>query len=216
MSKAHVRHLGGSTIQSGIDDLVGVVPGILAQSIEQYGKLLQRSSRLLTELLPSRSLNLTDCCGIPEQDCPPRCVCEIVWEACPGESLQATIGVRNTSSRARDFTFSAGQWTGAAGALPQLKVSPQSAHLNAGERTVVTLSLQLNSQAKAGQQHETEVALRGAYEQCVRVRLQVCDDSAAHCEVEQGDPPVRIRAHQWYDHFQCEEPCAPSHEANKR
>ena len=210
MSKANVRHLGGSTIQSGIDDLVGVVPGIVAQSIEQYGKLLQRSSQLLTGLLPARSLKLTDCCEIPEQDCPPRCICEIDWEACPGESLQATIGVRNTSSNARDFTFTATPWTGADQGLPQLNVSPPTAHLNAGERVVVTLALQLNPYVKAGQQHEAEVTLRGAYEQCVRVRLRICDDAAAHCEVEQGDPPVRVRAHRWYDHFQCEEPCLPA------
>lgn len=210
MSKAHVRHPGGSTIQSGIDDLVGVVPGIVAQSIEQYAKILQRSSRLLTDLLPTRSLKLTDCCEIPEQACPPRCVCEIDWEACPGESLQATVGVKNTSVHAREFTFSAGPWTGAAAELPQLKVSPPSANLAAGERVVVTMALQLNSNAKAGQRYEAEVTLRGAYEQCVCVRLQVCDNSPAHCEVEQGDPPVRVRAHQWYDHFQCEEPCVPA------
>jgi hypothetical protein len=217
MSKAHVRHLGGSTIQSGIDDLVGVVPGIVAQSIEQYATILQRSSRLLTDLLPTRSLKLTDCCEIPEQACPPRCVCEIDWEACPGESLHATIGVRNTSSRAHDFTFSAGPWTGAAGELSQLNVSPQNAHLGPGERVVITLALQLTPYVKSGQQHEAEVTLRGAYEQCVRVRLQVCDNAPAHCEVEQGDPPVRVRAHQWYDHFQCEEPCGPARtDANRK
>src|SRR5690242_11192238 len=162
MSKANVRHLGGSTIQSGIDDLVNVVPSLLAQSIEQYGKILQRSSRLLTDLLPTRSLKITDCCDVPVQDCPPRCVCEIAWEACPGESVQATIGVRNTSSQARGFTFQAGPWTGAANGPAPLSVSPPSAQLGPGERVVVTIGLQLGENVKAGQQCEAEVSLRGA------------------------------------------------------
>lgn len=34
-----------------------------------------------------------------------------------------------------------------------------------------------------------------------------CRQKCCTCEVVLGDPPVRIRAHHWYDHFQCTERC---------
>jgi hypothetical protein len=60
--------------------------------------------------------------------------------------------------------------------------------------------------------YDAEIVVVGAYEQCVRVTLRVrckktCGDERCTCEVIQGDPPLRIRTHHWYDHFQCTEPC---------
>jgi hypothetical protein len=59
-----------------------------------------------------------------------------------------------------------------------------------------------------------EVFITGSYEQCVELRLGVVPSQKCppgkprcFCDVVQGDPPVRIRAHRWYDHFQCTEPC---------
>jgi hypothetical protein len=66
---------------------------------------------------------------------------------------------------------------------------------------------------QAGAQYVAEVRIVGAYEQCVRLVLDVAakgavvDCGPSRCEVAAGDLPVRIRAHRWYDHFQCTEPC---------
>lgn len=60
--------------------------------------------------------------------------------------------------------------------------------------------------------YDAEIVVQGAYEQAVCITLEVCCEKThgttrGMCEVVQGDPPVRIHAHRWYDHFQCTEPC---------
>ncbi len=49
----------------------------------------------------------TPLCEIPETECPPRCVCELRWEATPGEKVKGTIRVTNTGGQPQAFTFPA-------------------------------------------------------------------------------------------------------------
>ena len=209
MSTARVRHLSGSNAQRGLDEVLSKLPKLATRSIEQYVDLLQRGSSLVSAMLPKQLLPMAGCCDIPQQDCPPRCVCEIAWEAAAGESVQATIRVTNTSTQARSFSFKATPLQGGASAST-LNLSPAGANLVSGQSVTLTLATTLGNDAKPGERYSAEVLIHGAYEQCVVVRLDVCSNQSAHCEVEQGDPPVRVRAHQWYHHFQCEEPCAPA------
>jgi len=209
MSTARVRHLSGGNAQRGLDELLSKLPKLATRSIEQYVDLLQRGSSLMSAMLPKQLLSTAGCCDIPQQDCPPHCVCEIAWQAAPGEPVQATIRVTNTSAQARSFSFKATPLRG--GASPgTLGIAPASAYLSSGQSVTVTLATTVGNDARPGESYNAEVLIHGAYEQCVIVRLDVCSNQSAHCEVEQGDPPVRVRAHQWYHHFQCEEPCAPS------
>lgn len=209
MSRAHVRHLSDSGAQRGLDELLSALPKLASRSIEQYAELLQRGSALVSGMLPKQLLSMAGCCDIPEQDCPPRCVCAITWEAAPGESVHATIRVTNTSAQARAFHFKATALQGGP-TPPALDISPASANLASGQSVTLTLATSVGANAKPGESYSGEVLINGAYEQCVIVRLDVCSNQSAHCEVEQGDAPVRVRAHQWYHHFQCEEPCAPA------
>lgn len=209
MSKATVKHLGGTAAQRGLQELFVALPQLATRSIDQYAALLSRSSQLLAGFVPAQLFPAADCCDIPEQACPPRCVCEIAWEASPGETVKASIRVRNTSAQSRNFTFSAAPLQGGGGSPGALSISPPARTLASGESVDVAISLVVNDKFQPGERYETEVLIRGAYEQCVIVRLDVCKTPTVRCEVDQGDPPVRIRAHQWYEHFQCTEPCEP-------
>ena len=207
MSKATVRHLTGTTAQRGVQDLLVALPQFASRSIDQYAALLARSSKVLAELVPAQLFASGDCCEIPEQDCPPRCVCEIGWEASPGETVKASIRVRNTSAQTRNFTFSAAPLQSGGDAPGALGISPAARTLASGESVDVALGLVVNEKFKPGERYSTEVLIRGAYEQCVLVRLDVLASPTVCCEVEQGDVPVRIRAERWYHNFQCTEPC---------
>lgn len=209
MSKATVRHLSGTAAERGVEDLLVALPQLVSRSVEQYAALLGRSSKLLTGLVPAQLFSTSDCCDIPQQDCPPRCVCEIAWEACPGETVKASVRVRNTSAQARNFTFSAAPLQGGGDAPGALAISPAARTLQSGESVDVAIVLAVNDKFRPGERYATEILIRGAYEQCVIVRLDVVSSATVCCEIDQGDTPVRIRAHRWYEHFQCTEPCGP-------
>lgn len=147
-------------------------------------------------------------CDIPETECPPRCVCELVWEAQPRDTVRGMIRITNTGPQPQPFSFTATSLQGDGqdtGIRPDL--DPATAHLAPGESATVRVTLPLHQGFATGRVYEGEVLVRGRYEQCVRLRVQVEPEPVPHCEVRQGEIPVRVRAHHWYHHFQCEEPC---------
>jgi hypothetical protein len=164
-----------------------------------------------TQLSPSRSRSLTrPCCEIPETECPPKCVCNIDWSTATGNKISANITVTNTGSQTRNFTFTAAPFSGPGDPKDLIQLSPASATLVPGQSVSVAAALTVGSDFQPGQKYTSEIHVLGAYPQCVCVTLNVdCSQQSHPCKVEQGDPPVRIRAHHWYDHFQCEEPCFP-------
>jgi len=147
-------------------------------------------------------------CGVPETDCPPRCVCELSWEGQPRDTVRGTIRVANTGKDARTFAFvptplqTEGQPPG-----PTPAVEPATAQLAPGDSVLVTVAIPLSQGFETGRTYTGEIAVRGRYEQCVRVRVRVEAEPRPHCDVEQGEIPTRVRQHRWSDHFQCEEPC---------
>jgi len=180
-----------------------------AESSRSFAK--EAAGLLPTVSLPKLHIGLPRCncpsCAIPETECPPRCVCDLEWEACPGEKLQATITVRNTSSTTRLFHFSSTVFQGPGNPNVPLSLSPTSANLAPNQAITIAVSFGVGANFQPGQAYHAEVLITGAYEQCVDVILRVRAATQPHCDVEQGDIPKRIHAHQWYHHFQCEEPC---------
>jgi hypothetical protein len=158
------------------------------------------------------------CCEIPETECPPRCVCEISWEAAVGEGLRATLRVVNSSLQGRSFDLEATELLGPGGSLGAMTVTPPQLQLGPGRSGLARADLTVPAEAREGY-YEGELLVTGAFEQCVRVQVKAVSRDQCRpgepdcmCEVVQGDPPVRLRAHNWYDHFQCTEPCTPVRE----
>ena len=209
MSQAYVRDLTGSKAEQGIDAMLDELPGMLSSATSVYLKLIRRAGRAVGELLPADVLaGANECCAVPTQDCPPRCVAEICWEACAGETQRATITVRNTSNQARTFTFTAGNLGPA-----KVDVAPPAAQIAAGQS--VTLQVAVPAAGlKEGETYATELLVRGAYEQCVKLKLRVMQTTVPQVCLAQGDVPQRITELKWYRHWQCTDPCAPARTPN--
>ncbi|MDP9106609.1 MAG: hypothetical protein M3N49_11840 [Candidatus Eremiobacteraeota bacterium] len=151
------------------------------------------------------------CCEIPETECPTRCIGPIEVGAMTGQTVSAVISVVNRSSSPRNFTFSATPFQcGSSSAL--FAFTPAALTLAAGASGYTVASLTIPVTFAKGE-YQDEIIVTGAYEQCVGVELEVgCEEMrSAKAEVVQLDAPFRIRAHRWYDHFQCVEPCGPQH-----
>lgn len=143
------------------------------------------------------------CCVIPETACPDACVCRIHWSGCPGDSFQYQIQVTNTSETKREFSLKS---------LPfpctseQVKVVPDKKLLGPDESLQATATFTI-PETFAGSSYRTRIKVFGAYEQYIEVCLTVRPKQACCCYIEQGDIPKRVKAHHWFNHFQCEQDC---------
>lgn len=147
-------------------------------------------------------------CKIPETECPPRCVCQLRWEAEQGQTVKGTIRLTNTGKDTRQFGLGAKTLSspdGDTGVAP--KLDKNHVTLAPGQEATIHVKIEVGEPFHAHRTYTSEILIRGRYEQCVLVRLDVVPQQRPHCNVEHGEIPTRIRAHQWYDHFQCEEPC---------
>ena len=150
----------------------------------------------------------TTCCEIPETACPPRCVCVIAWQAARGEDVKATIALTNTAKKAQAYSIEATTFQGPSGDTGvKPTVAPASVNLNPNESATITVTLNVTDTFETNNSYAAEVTITGQYEQCVQLQLTVMPSKRHHCDVKQGDIPTHIRAHRWYDHFQCEELC---------
>ena len=204
MSRASVRDLSGRAGQE-VDKIIDALPGLVSSATSQYVDLLRRTVRLFGDAVPS-GLDLlsssNDCCGVPTQECPPRCVAEICWDACLGDTQHAVVNVENTGAQARNFTFAAGSLGPA-----KVTVAPASAQLAPGQVVAVQVSVPAGQGLKPGETYRGELTIRGAYEQCVKLVLRVAAPETAEVNVRQGEAPRHITELKWYRHFQCTEDC---------
>ncbi|PYV63155.1 MAG: hypothetical protein DMG97_38450 [Acidobacteria bacterium] len=197
MSTANMQCTDKNDLASTAADLAELSTRMLTLSLNNAAEFMKQSSAFWMSAFSRFDLSkMGGCrCDIPEKDCPPRCVCKMNWKAARGERLNALIKVTNLSNQARNFVL---------------------VFLQSGESISVKAELTVTELFQVGTVYDSEVVITGAYEQCVCLTLCVDPESVCHCSVEQGDPPVRVRAHQWYDHFQCVEPCGPARTPNDR
>lgn len=206
MSQAYVRDLSASRAEQGVETLLDGLPQLLSAAASQYLTLLKRSSKLVEGLLPTGLLEgANDCCSVPTQDCPPRCIAEIGWEGCACEAQRATVTVKNSGTQARNFSFSAGSLGPA-----KVEVVPPAAQLAPGQAVTLQVLVPGNQGLKEGETYGGELLIRGAYEQCVKLKLRVAAAAVPQLELAQGEVPERITELKWYRHWQCTDPCAPA------
>ena len=181
--------------QSAVSSVIAAMPSVASSA---------------SAMMPTLSAPLpkTTCCEIPESACPPRCVCVITWQAAHGEDLKATITLTNTAKLAQAYSIEATTFQGPSddtGVKPT--VAPANVTLTPNQSATIDVTLNVTDKFGTNNTYAAEVTITGQYEQCVQLQLTVTPSNRHHCEVKQGDIPTHIRAHRWYDHFQCEEPC---------
>lgn len=143
-------------------------------------------------------------CEIPETHCPHHCVCAIDWYGAVGDTLHHKIQITNTGKEKRNFEL-----------VPQVfsctdkivTLAPNKKLLAPGESFQAEISFTI-PEGFAGSDYEAEILLKGAYEQCIKLYLEVKTHHEASCHIKQGEIPKVIKAHHWFNHFQCEKPCA--------
>ncbi len=153
-----------------------------------------------------------DCCEIPETLCPSQCVGRIVWTGCPEDSFKYPIQVTNRGDVEREFNLTTEPFPCT---TDSVKVVPNKKTLAPDEslQAIASFSIPKNF---GGSTYVTRIWIAGAYKQYIQVVLKVRPQHACCLVVEQGEIPKKIRAHQWYHHFQCEELCfAPADKAGR-
>jgi hypothetical protein len=113
------------------------------------------------------------------------------------------VQVTNTGKIKREFKLTA---------LPfpcsdeSVKITPDKKSLAPDESLKVVVSFTI-PESFGGGHYVSRIKVAGAYEQFIVVSLHVKPHQSCCCAIEQGEIPKRIKAHHWYHHFQCEEPC---------
>ncbi len=102
MSHATARQ-PSSTGQPSLDDLVGFGFKLLSLSIDTLRTVVQEAPRLLPQSLDATPSRGQCVCEIPETECPPRCICDVTWEATLGETPSLTVRVTNSGGRRPEF-----------------------------------------------------------------------------------------------------------------
>lgn len=143
------------------------------------------------------------CCDIPETACPSPVVCFINWQGCPGDTLHHDIQVTNIAKIKREFcltpvSFPCTEET--------ITVKPEKKMLLPDESLKAKASFTIPKDFGGGV-YRTRIKVAGAYEQYIQVCLTVHAQQHCCCVIEQGEIPTHIKKHQWFHHFQCEEPC---------
>ncbi|MGR8931912.1 MAG: COG1470 family protein [Gammaproteobacteria bacterium] len=208
MSRVTVSSLAGNAVQRNMVEWLDVMPSLLTRSIDQYAALLKKSAEVVSGLVPN-DLSQSDCCAVPETPCPPRCSYQIHWEAGRGETVQAHVKVTNSGSAAREFTFKAEPLqTGGQGDVPlPVVVEPAQATLQPGQAVTLNLRVAVDQKSSLAACYTGELVIHGGWEQCLKLLLDVSAGCDCVVEIQHGDPGVKVRAHQWYEHYQCTEPC---------
>lgn len=147
-------------------------------------------------------------CRIPETACPPYCACTLAWTVVPGDARVGHIKITNTSKQAITYSLVATPLSTCGEQTEQRpRLEPAGGTVAPGESLAVRVSVEAEKSWRPGATYESEIKIRGLYERCACVRLQVAADAEPCCKVEMGEIPKRVRSDDWYRHYQCTELC---------
>lgn len=192
--------------EEAVDEMIKMGQPLLEVYLKGLGTIMPALKNL--DLKNINDLYCRKNCEIPETECPPYCVCEMEWDACEGETVTGSIDMKNTGQQTANFSISAATFQSVndnSGITPQF--TPASFVLAPNETKTIGVTIKVESSFDPSVTYTSQAKVRGRYEQCVLLKLRVRRKSTPYCSVEQGEIPKRIVAHNWYDHFQCEELC---------
>jgi hypothetical protein len=189
--------------QTPLTNMATLGSRLFVETVKSMGGIIEQIVDASAKQPASISLQPQKMCEIPETECPPYCVCEISWEATTKEQLSCVIKVTNSSDKRQLFEVTALPFPNPAGPI---QITPQQLWLEAGQTAASVATYKVPERLAPGT-YKTKILVAGAYEQCVCVTLQVQDKQYCECHITQGEIPTHTHTHNWYDHFQCEEPC---------
>jgi hypothetical protein len=133
----------------------------------------------------------------------------IVWQIERGVTPLAHIGFSNPDQGPLEVGFSTTPLVGVDAEAATLTLSATRVVVEPRGHAVLRLRLQNTAALSPGQDYHAALLIDGLSKERVPITCTIKQDPTAHAQVSQGDFPTRIRAHHWYDHFQCTVPCAP-------
>jgi hypothetical protein len=133
----------------------------------------------------------------------------IVWKIERGVTPLAHIALSNPDQTPRNFAFSTTPLVGLDAEGATLVLSSSHVVVDPRGHAVLHVRLQNTAALSPGQDYHAALSIDGLTRERVPITCVIKQDPAAHAEVSQGDFPTHLRAHHWYDHFQCTVPCAP-------
>ena len=178
-----------------------------AAMAEWYRSAFEAYLRMWGAALPGSAAGFGPC-EIPETSCPPRCDCTLEWETCEGKPVAGNIDVHNTGRTTAKFHLEGRAFRSSCSTtdvMPQL--SPASFELAPGAHQAVKVSVTPDATFESERDYESTVTLTGRYVESIHLRVRVHAPDTPCCAIEHGEIPRRIRAHNWFDHFQCEQLC---------
>jgi len=190
-------------------ELLDLGSRLLRLSASSAAEFVRQASALISSTLPGwGTFRLPRMCEIPETKCPPKSLGTIYWKGWHGETLTQLIRVTNTSDDAQIFTLSTAPFAGPGGATAPIQLATPWLTLAGGATGSTDASMTIPDKFPEGR-YQTKIMLTGAYEQHIDVVLVVSSPQQSTLDVSLGDIPTHIKAHRWYHHFQCVEPCFP-------
>ena len=162
-------------------------------------------SQLFSSIMPAAS---GTSCAIPQTACPPYCACTLEWTVVPGDQRVGHIRITNTSQQPIAYSLEATPLHTCGQTLEtRPRLEPQFARAAPGESLLVQVAIDTDKSWQPGEIYESEIKVRGLYEQCVCVRVHVPAAPEPCCALEMGEIPKRVSADDWWRHFQCTELC---------
>lgn len=148
-----------------------------------------------------------DCCP-PKPACPPRCLAEIVREACVGEVIVVPFSIKNKCNTAKDYKVGirplVDQNGTTAPVQPYLNVD--AVHLEAGQSITVLMTVNLLQGFETGNIYSTEIVIReDAINQniCFQLTVKPCGKGVEACPLDEREYLLRWQS--WQEHFYCEQ-----------
>jgi len=192
---------------TGLLDLGSKLLKLSALSATEFVR--QATALVSSSLPPLGTFRLRRMCEIPETKCPPKSLGTIYWKGSHGATLTQWIRVTNTSGNEQVFSLSAAPFAEPGGVSAPIFLKPPGFTLAGGATGSAVASMTIPDKFPEGH-YQTRILVTGAYEQHIDVVLVVRSPQQSALDVSQGDIPMHIKAHRWYHHFQCVEPCFPA------
>jgi hypothetical protein len=206
---------GGSAIVSlRLEQSGDLVPGQKYRSELQLTGSWQQAVSIESEVLPDVSVSAD--VEPHGASCPSKAGGDkyaskpaIVWEVERGVTPVAHLRLASPRHERGVFELRITPLVGVNAEAAELALSAARIELEPGGHGVVRLQLSNSAALGPTQRYHAALSIEGGRVPRIPISLIIKPDPHAHVEVSQGDFPTRLRAHHWYDHFQCSLPCGP-------